>query len=425
MNEFQYLMLQDGYFFQKSSQNGEIYKEELPFSIFQDGEVADYHHFLYLIKKFLKERGWNEGIKVLLLVDSSQIQHINYRIPKVEEKDLEEFLRIELEDSYNIKCSDYEMVCDSFVSDAEIHLSIELIPKKISEPLRKVFDNIGSEIIGIFPKYFIYPPQGIYCNMGFTNMNLVKKSSDHTFQSEYIRNRELLQFYHSQNVESSNVVRLLTGRYDLMRGEVDEDFELMANNLFSFIFSKAASQLKGQSFVLTGPLFEYSMVQKLLGTGEREIVLEENLFKDYVYTKKNAKKYYPWKKFLPLFIIAILLGGNMWYYQHLKKEQVYWRSREEQRQELMKNTPKIENINSSDLHQTKNLEFLDCIKRIQQRENERIMFTDYSYQGDYFVVRGILREKDDIELLKDLPIQSQSITKDQGIYKFEVEIKNF
>lgn len=423
MGEIQYIVLQDGYLLQKSSKDDEILREVLPLSIFQNGMVTDYHHFLYVIKKFLKSHSISENMKTVLLVESSQIRHINYRLPKVEEKDFEEFLRMELEDSYELTLEDYEMFYESNLCKEEIHVFVELIPKSITLPLRKIFENIGAVLVDILPKSKMYPAQGRYISVELTHIHYLEYEENYLVRSEYFSSENLLSFYQQQSIESSNIISLATGKFDVMQAEVDEDFLLKFNDCFRFPFSGVMRQLGEEEFILTGPLCEISLAQDLLQNGHGKMKFEEELFPQFIYQKKT-RYVFPWKKVVLPLVIVVFIIANVQYYLHLQDKLSYWRAQEKTQQELLEKNQQNEQDVSSDFHQEKNLQFLDMLKKIQEKESERILFTDYSYQGDHFLVRGILRKQEDIDLLKDFPIEKKSITKDQGVYKFELQITN-
>ena len=115
----------------KINKNG---KEEsnisLPYRIFWDGEILDYHHFYYKCSKILEKIDFQKSDNLILIFDSSSFIHINYKIPEIDESEIRDFLGLELEDYGDFNLSDYEIFYDFLKEDKILKLSIDLVPRK-------------------------------------------------------------------------------------------------------------------------------------------------------------------------------------------------------------------------------------------------------------------------------------------------------
>ena len=100
-----YIYLKTGYLYIKYKSRTEI--KYLPIDIYSLKGVEDYHHFFYLLKKYIEDMEIPNNTKVILFVTNCDIQYINYKIPKIEEKDLDDFLKFDLEDYGNLNMQDY------------------------------------------------------------------------------------------------------------------------------------------------------------------------------------------------------------------------------------------------------------------------------------------------------------------------------
>ena len=79
---------------------------------------------------------------------------------------------------------------------------------------------------------------------------------------------------------------------------------------------------------------------------------------------------------------------------------------------------------SATLSQVKNEKFLSKIIKIQELENKDLLFTDYIYDKDFSIVKGVTQNKDNLSVFDKYTIIDKNLTLEDGLYKFEIKLKN-
>ena len=84
------LLLSDGFI--KVNKNTEEFDIiSLPYRIYRDGKILDYHHFYYKFSKILGKVEFDKKDSLILIFDSSSFMHINYKIPEIDESEIKDF----------------------------------------------------------------------------------------------------------------------------------------------------------------------------------------------------------------------------------------------------------------------------------------------------------------------------------------------
>ncbi|MFR6448578.1 MAG: hypothetical protein ACLUN8_01920 [Peptoniphilus grossensis] len=411
----------------KINKNG---KEEsnisLPYRIFRDGEILDYHHFYYKCSKILEKIDFQKNDNLILIFDSSSFIHINYKIPEIDESEIRDFLGLELEDYGDFNLSDYEIFYDFLKEDKILKLSIDLVPRRLILKLREVFEKLEVENLEIIPE-----PKSLNKNEKFIEIAptylkfiVVKNNLVNTYEKIYDDNLEKLIL--DNNLEEENASNIINLRYDPEEDKIDEDFLFRFKNYFISHIREMENFSKGEEVYLFGNICDSKEIKDALSTYSnlKYKILEEDLhnkltIKKEKKEKKTRKKKSPINFILPL-AMAIVIIFNVLYYFNLKKEN------ERALADVKEvKTEEVEDIDvSSDKFQERNKIFIDKISEIQNLEDENLIITDYYFDNGKMTVRGLIKDQDYFnKVFKDINILSKNFYMENGFYKFEMQIK--
>lgn len=411
----------------KINKNG---KEEsnisLPYRIFRDGEILDYHHFYYKCSKILEKIDFQKNDNLILIFDSSSFIHINYKIPEIDESEIRDFLGLELEDYGDFNLSDYEIFYDFLKEDKILKLSIDLVPRKLILKLREVFVKLEVENLEIIPEPKSLNKNGKFIEIAPTYLKfiVVKNNLVNTYEKIYDDNLEKLIL--DNNLEEENASNIINLRYDPEEDKIDEDFLFRFKNYFISHIREMENFSKGEEVYLFGNICDSKEIKDALSTYSnlKYKILEEDLhnkltIKREKKEKKTRKKKSPLNFILPL-AMAIVIIFNVLYYFNLKKEN------ERTLADVKEvKTEEVEDIDvSSDKFQERNKIFIDKISEIQKLEDENLIITDYYFDNGKMTVRGLVKDEDYFnKVFKDISILSKNFYMENGFYKFEMQIK--
>lgn len=411
----------------KINKNG---KEEsnisLPYRIFRDGEILDYHHFYYKCSKILEKIDFQKNDNLILIFDSSSFIHINYKIPEIDESEIRDFLGLELEDYGDFNLSDYEIFYDFLKEDKILKLSIDLVPRKLILKLRGVFVKLEVENLEIIPEPKSLNKNGKFIEIAPTYLKfiVVKNNLVNTYEKIYDDNLEKLIL--DNNLEEENASNIINLRYDPEEDKIDEDFLFRFKNYFISHIREMENFSKGEEVYLFGNICDSKEIKDALSTYSnlKYKILEEDLhnkltIKREKKEKKTRKKKSPLNFILPL-AMAIVIIFNVLYYFNLKKEN------ERTLADVKEvKTEEVEDIDvSSDKFQERNKIFIDKISEIQKLEDENLIITDYYFDNGKMTVRGLVKDEDYFnKVFKDISILSKNFYMENGFYKFEMQIK--
>ena len=405
-------------------------KEELniplPYRIFRDGEILDYHHFYYKCSKILERFDFQKSDKIILIFDSSSFIHINYKIPEIDESEIRDFLGLELEDYGDFNLWDYEIFYDFLKEDKILKLSIDLVPRKLILKLREVFVKLEVENLEIIPEPKSLNKNGKFIEIAPTYLKfiVVKNNLVNTYEKIYDDNLEKLIL--DNNLEEENASNIINLRYDPEEDKIDEDFLFRFKNYFISHIREMENFSKGEEVYLFGNICDSKEIKDALSTYSnlKYKILEEDLhnkltIKREKKEKKTRKKKSPLNFILPL-AMAIVIIFNVLYYFNLKKEN------ERTLADVKEvKTEEVEDIDvSSDKFQERNKIFIDKISEIQKLEDENLIITDYYFDNGKMTVRGLVKDEDYFnKVFKDISILSKNFYMENGFYKFEMQIK--
>ncbi len=124
------IIINDGFIKINTNKKEEL-NISLPYKVFRDGEILDYHHFYYKFSKILEKIDFEKNDNLILIFDSSSFIHINYKIPEIDDSEIKDFLALELEDYGDFDLSEYEIFYDYEKENEILNLSIDLVPRKL------------------------------------------------------------------------------------------------------------------------------------------------------------------------------------------------------------------------------------------------------------------------------------------------------
>ena len=420
-----YFIISDG-FIKINKNDKEESNISLPYRIFRDGEILDYHHFYYKCSKILEKIDFQKSDKIILIFDSSSFIHINYKIPEIDESEIRDFLALELEDYGDFNLSDYEIFYDFLKEDKTLKLSIDLIPRKLILKLREVFEKLEVENLEIIPEPKSINKKGKFIEIAPTYLKFisVKNNLVNTYEKIYDDNLEKLIL--DNNLEEENASNIINLRYDPEEDKIDEDFLFRFKNYFISHIREMENFSKGEEVYLFGNICDSKEIKDALSTYSnlKYKILEEDLhnkltIKREKKEKKTRKKKSPLNFILPL-AMAIVIIFNVLYYFNLKKEN------ERTLADVKEvKTEEVEDIDvSSDKFQERNKIFIDKISEIQKLEDENLIITDYYFDNGKMTVRGLVKDEDYFnKVFKDISILSKNFYMENGFYKFEMQIK--
>ena len=405
-------------------------KEELnislPYKVFRNGEILDYHHFYYKCSKILEKIDFQKSDNLILIFDSSSFIHINYKIPEIDESEIRDFLALELEDYGDFNLSDYEIFYDFLKEDKILNLFIDLVPRKLILKLREVFEKLEVKNLEIIPEPKSINKKGKFIEIAPTYLKYiyVKNNLVNSYEKIYDKNIEKLIL--DNNLEEENASNIINLRYDPEEEKIDEDFLFRFKNYFISHIREMENFSKGEEVFLFGNICDSKEIKDALSSYSnlKYKILEEDLhnnlpIKKEKKDKKTRKKKSPINFILPL-AMAIVIIFNVLYYFNLKKENEGTLADVKE----VKNE-EVEDIDvSSDKFQERNKIFIDKISEIQKLEDENLIITDYYFDNGKMTVRGLVKDEDYFnKVFKDINILSKNFYMENGFNKFEMQIK--
>lgn len=398
----------------------------IPYRIFRDGKILDYHHFFYKISKILKSLDLEKRDKIYVIFDSSEFIHINYKIPEIEESEIKNFLELELEDYGNFDLSDYKTFYRDLRSKDFIDLSIDLVPKAMILDLEKLFKKLEINNFEIFPESQFISSNGKFIEIAPTYIKeiFVKDNLVNSYEKIYDENIERL--IENNNLEEKNASNIINLRYDPEEQKLEDDFLFKYKNFFIRHISQIEKFANKDKLKLFGSISDSKTIKDTLrayGNLDFEILDSDiynfnDLNREKITKKKTKMKNYI-NIFLPLALVAIIVF-NIFYSKNLKKEY------EIKSENLSKDKLELteEKDLSSDKFQERNKKFLEKISKIQELEDENLILTSYNFDKGKIIVRGIVRDENYFnEAFKDFHIMNKNFYKENGFNKFEMQIK--
>lgn len=419
------IIINDGFIKINTNKKEEL-NISLPYKIFRDGEILDYHHFYYKFSKILEKIDFQKNDNLILIFDSSSFIHINYKIPEIDDSEIKDFLALELEDYGDFDLSDYEIFYDYEKENKILNLSIYLVPRKLILKLREVLDKLDIKNFEIIPEAQSIKKDGKFLeiNPRYIKFMSVKNNLVNFYKKIYDENIEKL--IDDNNLEEENASNIINLRYDPEETKIDEDFLFRYINYFINHIKEMENFSKGEEVYLFGNICDSKEIKDALSSYSnlKYKILEEDIY-NKVPIKREKKEKNIRKKKNPINLIlalamAAIIFFNVLYYFNLKKEnEISLKDIKDVKNE------EVEEIDtSSDKFQDRNKIFIDKISEIQKLEDKDLIITNYYFDNGKMTVNGIVKDEDYFnKTFSDINILSKNFYKENGFYKFEIQIK--
>lgn len=422
------IKLNDGFIniFDKTKSEEEKNSVPMPYRIYRDGNILDYHHFFYKMGKIFKKLDLKKRDKAYVIFDSSEFIHINYKIPEIDETEIRGFLNLELEDYGDFNLDDYEIFYKKKSLGDNLELSIDLVPKDMILKIEEVLDKLEVKNYEILPESQTLSKEGKFVEVQSTYIKLISIEDELVKSYEKIYDDNIEKMLEDNGLEEKNASNIINLRYDIEEQKVEEDFLFKYKNFFIRHINKIENFAKGDKIYLFGKIADSETIKEVLKSysnldfdyiGEN---LEFNISKTKEKEKNKTKKNKNYINFILPLAILILIISNLFYYNKLKKENdiisVKIKSDEVASDEDMDL--------SSDRFQERNKEFIEKISEIQKLEDENLVITSYNFDKGRIIVGGLVKDEDYFnKTFKDIDIVSKNFYKENGFNKFEMQIK--
>lgn len=419
------IIINDGFIKINTNKKEEL-NISLPYRIFRDGEILDYHHFYYKFSKILEKIDFEKNDNLILIFDSSSFIHINYKIPEIDDSEIKDFLALELEDYGDFDLSDYEIFYDYEKENKILNLSIDLVPRKLILKLREVLDKLEIKNFEIIPEAQSIKKDGkfIEINPRYIKFMSVKNNLVNFYKKIYDENIEKL--IDDNNLEEENASNIINLRYDPEETKIDEDFLFRYINYFINHIKEMENFSKGEEVYLFGNICDSKEIKDALSSYSnlKYKILEEDIYnkvpiKREKKEKNIRKKKNPINSILALAMASIIIFNILYYFDLKKENEISLKYIKDVKNE------EVEEIDtSSDKFQERNKIFIDKISEIQKLEDKDLIITNYYFDNGRMTVNGIVKDEDYFnKVFSDINILSKNFYKENGFYKFEIQIK--
>ena len=419
------IIINDGFIKINTNKKEEL-NISLPYRIFRDGEILDYHHFYYKFSKILEKIDFQKNDNLILIFDSSSFIHINYKIPEIDDSEIKDFLALELEDYGDFDLSDYEIFYDYEKENKILNLSIDLVARKLILKLREVLDKLEIKNFEIIPEAQSIKKDGkfIEINPRYIKFMSVKNNLVNFYKKIYDENIEKL--IDDNNLEEENASNIINLRYDPEETKIDEDFLFRYINYFINHIKEMENFSKGEEVYLFGNICDSKEIKDALSSYSnlKYKILEEDIhnkasIKREKKEKNIRKKKNPINLILALAMAAIIFFNVLYYFNLKKENEISLKDIKDVKNE------EVEEIDtSSDKFQERNKIFIDKISEIQKLEDKDLIITNYYFDNGRMTVNGIVKDEEYFnKTFSDINILSKNFYKENGFYKFEIQIK--
>ncbi|WP_148465446.1 hypothetical protein [Peptoniphilus harei] len=419
------IKLNDGFIniFDETKSEEEKTSIPMPYRIYRDGNILDYHHFFYKMSKVFKKLDLKKKDRVYIIFDSTSIIHINYKVPEIDESEIRDFLKLELEDYGDFNLNDYEIFYKKNSTAKALNLSIDLVPKKILEEFKEVFEKLEVTKYEILPEGQSFSRDGKFVEIQASYIKLISVEDKLLKFYDKIYDENIEMMIEDNELEEKNASNIINLSYDIEEQKVEEDFLFKYKNFFLRHISKIENFSGGDKIQLFGRIVDSETIKDILKS-------YSNLDFEYIgknlevslpdaKEKKKARENKNYINFVLLLAILILISSNLLYYNKLKKE------KEVTNKIISSQEMENEKIDlSSDRFQERNKKFIEKISEIQKLEDDNLVITSYNFDKGRILVKGLVKDEAYFnKKFKDINIVSKNFYKENGFNKFEMQIK--
>jgi len=292
------IKLNDGFIniFDKTKSEEEKNSVPMPYRIYKDGNILDYHHFFYKMGKIFKKLDLKKRDKAYVIFDSSEFIHINYKIPEIDESEIRGFLNLELEDYGDFNLDDYKIFYKKKSLGDNLELSIDLVPKDMILKIEEILDKLEVKNYEILPESQTFSKDGKFLEVQATYIKLISIEDDLVKSYEKIYDENIEKIIEDNGLEEKNASNIINLRYDIEEQKVEEDFLFKYKNYFIRHINKIEKFASGDKIYLFGKIADSETIKDLLKSYsnlEYEYLgknLELNILKTKEKEKNKTKK---------------------------------------------------------------------------------------------------------------------------------------
>lgn len=374
--------------------------------IIVNGYIEDENYLYYILNKFLKDNRVKNNIKAQLILNSSEIRHIEKYDYNLKEEELNSFLYYELNDILKGNIEHYEY---RFIKNKRLKLSIFLIPKKMIDDYLDLFEKLHLSIEKINSINDIMFIENKDYNLNINETNAVISINNEEFiYSKTIFDNRFSEFIIKNNVDYEDIYYIIDKKeielFTLEDKEIKDELQTLVENKLDILLNNII--YLDTKYVLSGNFSNKIVIDFL----EREI---KNIkYKDISrynnekinFVNQNQKKF----NYLLLIPIIIICLNSLLYMninQRIKRESlnlvdnkiVY----EEQKnyieklnpEEIKKNSKEIKDIEKENAYwnniNLENKKYFEILEKLLEYKSDEILFTDFEYFKNSIYISGV------------------------------------
>ena len=260
------IKLNDGFIniFDETKSEEEKTSIPMPYRIYRDGNILDYHHFFYKMGKVFKKLDLKKKDRVFIIFDSTSLIHINYKVPEIDESEIRDFLKLELEDYGDFNLSDYEIFYKKNSTANTLDLSIDLVPKKILEDLKEVLEKLEVANYEILPESQSFSRDGKFVEIQASYIKLISVEDKLLKVYDKIYDENIEMMIEDNQLEEKNASNIINLSYDIEEQKVEEDFLFKYKNFFLRHISKIENFSGGDKIQIFGRIADSETIKDLL-----------------------------------------------------------------------------------------------------------------------------------------------------------------
>lgn len=423
-------------FSMKVLNNEEVDLIEIPREVIVDGEILDFSHLFYIVKKYSENSRLSN---IILIISSSSILEINLTLPKVKDEEIEEMARYEIEDMLPVSIDDYYLRYTSNILDESIEVKVGLLKKSIKDKYLELFNDLNikvSELYSISDTSLDSDFINYSINNIFSNINGIKINDFDNL---------ICKIMGENKISYLSLTNIIDDKFEDMS---NEEKERIKSKAWINIYSKLTylkSKLSSKKLYFMGELLTDRVKAHIEDDfkSEVEFLSLKDLKFDTKFSYIDGKKINGIKKylFLSLFlIINLLIYVGLSYNVNNRADSIS--ALNEEKNSLSANI-KSQNFNelktkNDDLKKqaelnkkvkdelNRNLKFEDIVIKLESLNGEDVICTDYSYDNGIIYVSGISRDESKLlETFNSLGIKYELAQKDinDGIISYRILIE--
>ncbi|RVU55306.1 hypothetical protein [Anaerosphaera multitolerans] len=431
----------------------EVREFNIPKNIITDGEIKDYHHIFYLLKKFLKVEEISLKTDIVVFFNSSKILTLNINLPKLQEREIESAVEYQLRISLSENYDNFYIRFNKFYNGENYNINVFLVPKLLIEEYLSIFKNLNLKISGLYYLNSVLA-ENMKCEnivlFSFNTLSILNQKENSFKIKNYFLN-DYLSFLNNHNLEYYNALNILDGKYDNTSSEIKEKFKKFEILNRMERFSIVERDLAEGSILFEGNLITDKIKEDLQRNFDnRELyfnmdyeTLKLNKDLNFFETKKSNKNKVDYKI---LFVVLAFLIFNFLVYkdlnykvnmgkdefESLKSEEINidLKIKELDFNRIIEDNNKIKLNLEKERRLTEISNNLKMFEKIfldmESKVNENVLFTDYIFENPNLYIMGLSKDLEVVnKILEEINYKSKIIENNSidGIINFKILIE--